>query len=35
MIYQDLNRGNGRLRLFQKEGDFVAFEQVLIEGLKR
>ena len=35
MIYQVLNRGNGRLRLFQKEGDFDAFEQVLIEGLKR
>jgi hypothetical protein len=35
MIYHVLNRGNGRLRLFHKEGDYDAFEQVLIEGLKR
>ena len=35
MIYHVLNRGNGRLRLFHTEGDYDAFEQVLIEGLKR
>ena len=35
MIYHVLNRGNGRLRLFHKEGDYDAFEQVLIERLKR
>ena len=35
MIYHVLNRGNGRLRLFHNEGDYDAFEQVLIEGLKR
>jgi putative transposase len=35
MVYHVLNRGNGRLRLFLKEGDYEAFEQVLVEGLKR
>jgi hypothetical protein len=27
-----LNRANGRLRLFRKEADFAAFEQVLSEA---
>jgi putative transposase len=35
LIYHVLNRGNGRLRLFRKEGDFVSFEKVLAEGLQR
>ncbi len=35
MIYHVLNRRNGRLRLFHKEGDYDAFEEVLTEGLKR
>jgi len=35
MVYHVLNRGNGRLRLFHKEGDYDAFERVLVEGLKR
>src|SRR5580692_5563041 len=35
LIYHVLNRGNGRLRLFHKDGDFLAFERVLGEGLKR
>jgi len=35
LIYHVLNRGNGRQRLFHKDGDFLAFEQVLGEGLKR
>jgi putative transposase len=30
-----LNRANGRLRLFRKEADFVAFEKVLAEALAR
>lgn len=30
-----LNRANGRLRLFGKEADFLAFEQVLAEALQR
>ncbi len=33
--YHVLNRGNGRMRLFHKDGDFAAFEQVLVEGLAR
>lgn len=35
MIYHVLNRGNGRRRLFLKDGDYAAFEQVLKEGLER
>ena len=35
MIYHVLNRGNGRMRIFHKPGDYEAFEQVLAEGLER
>ena len=35
LIYHVLNRGNGRLRLFHKDADYAAFEQVLAEGLGR
>lgn len=35
LIYHVLNRGNGRMRLFHKPGDYQAFEQVLAEGLAR
>lgn len=35
MIYHVLNRGNGRMRLFHKPGDYDAFEQVLCEGMDR
>jgi putative transposase len=35
LIYHVLNRGNGRMRLFHKDFDFLAFERVLGEGLKR
>lgn len=34
-VYHVLNRGNGRMRLFHKVGDFDAFEQVLKEGMER
>ncbi|MEX0678856.1 MAG: transposase [Pirellulales bacterium] len=34
-IYHVLNRGNGRMRLFHKPGDYEAFEQVLLEGMDR
>ena len=27
LVYHVLNRANGRLRLFKKEEDFIAFEQ--------
>ena len=35
LIYHVINRGNGRARLFYKDPDFAAFEQVLAEGLQR
>jgi putative transposase len=35
MVYHVLNRGNGRMRLFHKAGDYAAFENVLAEGLQR
>ena len=35
LIYHVLNRGNGRMRLFHKDGDFAAFEDVLAAGLLR
>lgn len=34
-VYHVLNRANGRLRIFHKDGDFLAFEQILAEGLER
>jgi putative transposase len=33
--YHVLNRANGRLRLFKKDADFAAFEQVLAEACAR
>ena len=35
VIYHVLNRGNGRMRIFRKAGDFDAFEHVLGESLQR
>jgi putative transposase len=35
LIYHVTNRGNGRMQLFHKDGDFAAFERVLAEGLER
>ena len=34
-VYHALNRANGRLRIFRKDGDFLAFEQILAEGVER
>jgi putative transposase len=34
-VYHVLNRANGRLRLFKKEDDFLAFEKVLVEAHER
>jgi putative transposase len=34
-LYHALNRGNLRADIFKKEGDFVAFEKILFEGLER
>ncbi len=33
--YHVLNRANGRLRIFKKRGDFLAFEEILGEGVER
>jgi putative transposase len=35
LVYHVLNRGNGRMRLFLKDGDYAAFEKVLGEALDR
>jgi putative transposase len=35
LIYHVLNRGNGRMRLFHKPADYLAFERVLEAGLAR
>ena len=35
VVYHVMNRANGRLRVFRKRGDFVAFEKVLGEALER
>jgi len=34
-IYHVINRANGRLRIFKKDSDFLAFENVLAQGLSR
>jgi len=34
-VYHVLNRANGRLRLFKKDDDFLAFERVLVEAHQR
>lgn len=31
-MYHVLNRANGRLRIFRKESDFLAFEKILADG---
>src|SRR5947209_19249679 len=33
-VYHVLNRGNGRLRIFHKDGDYEAFERILGEALE-
>ncbi len=35
LVYHVLNRANGRLRLFKKDGDYLAFEQVLLLAHRR
>ena len=35
LVYHVLNRANGKLRLFKKPEDFIAFEQVLKEACER
>lgn len=33
--YHVLNRSNGKLRIFRKNGDFLAFEKILSEGIQK
>ena len=33
-VYHVLNRANGRLKIFKKDGDFLAFEQIMAEGIQ-
>ncbi|AQT70229.1 Transposase [Anaerohalosphaera lusitana] len=35
IVYHVLNRANGRLRIFKKDDDFRAFEQILAEAAER
>jgi putative transposase len=35
LVYHVLNRANGRLRLFKKEEDFLAFERILLMAHER
>src|SRR6476659_5267747 len=35
IVYHVLNRRVGRARLFKDQGDYVAFEKVLIEAVRR
>jgi putative transposase len=32
-IYHVLNRGNSRQAIFRKEGDYDAYERIVVEGL--
>jgi len=34
-VYHVFNRANGRLRLFRKEADFLAFEEVMLQAHQR
>jgi putative transposase len=34
-VYHVLNRANGRLRIFRKDGDFLGFERILADGIQR
>ena len=35
IVYHVLNRVNGRLRLFKKDQDYLAFEEVLLAAFER
>jgi putative transposase len=35
LVYHVVNRANGRSRLFRKNADYAAFEQVIIEAIAR
>ena len=35
MLYHVLNRANARTRILEEEGDYAAFEKVLVEAHER
>jgi putative transposase len=35
VVYHALNRGNGRMSVFRKPGDYLAFVELLLEGKQR
>ena len=35
LVYHVLNRGNARMRIFEKDADYAAFEKVLAQGQQR
>src|SRR5437762_111275 len=35
IVFHALNRGNGRLTLFHKPADYIAFEQIMAEAMRR
>ena len=35
LIYHVLNRGNARMTIFEKDGDYEAFERILEEAIER
>ena len=35
LVYHVLNRANGRLRMFEKEEDYLAFQRVLLAAHRR
>lgn len=35
IVYHAFNRANGKLRIFKKDMDFIAFENILAEGIDR
>src|SRR5688572_30907818 len=35
VVYHVLNRGNGRMTLFHKDGDYAAFEKLIAEAKER
>ena len=35
VVYHVLNRGNARMRIFEKDADYAAFEKVLAQGQQR
>ena len=35
VVYHALNRGNGRMKIFRKQGDYQSFIELVVEAKKR